>query len=332
MPITRRRLLPNLALLTPAALVSRAVAVSAAQPLFLQPSYPDGIGAHFSVTGAAPPYNPVDAFYLHANQPNPYRTDHAFVPVAWPVGDLTGFPVTGDARLYQYGTITPNDATGYGHTAAQMQDDTVGAYLRSADLFAGSPGNRMMIAPLYTFAAPPAPFSRSGGSLRVSLDLQVPTASDFHIPNISNTYTKIDLLFVCAPTGARLSVSCGLFVNNGNPTLEKIGYDPLTFTIIMFAQAQTVSRRITLLPGSSTLQSQKWLGWKHFDFTLSNPQFAGGLGDALSVARAYGYTLSTNPADYVLSALHLNAELHYTESTPATLGWSMRGLSVTQTD
>jgi hypothetical protein len=40
-----------------------------------------------------------------------------------------------------------------------------------------------------------------------------------------------------------------------------------------------------------------------------------------------GRVISTDPSQYVLAGVHLNAEFH-TRGQPAELGWSMRGLEL----
>ncbi len=97
--------------------------------LFQQPSYPDGIAPHFSVTGVVPASNPVGKFYLHANQPNPFRSDSSFVPVGWTVANKTGLHVPNDSINWQRGIFDARLNTAAGQTAAQVHDGVVGAYL-----------------------------------------------------------------------------------------------------------------------------------------------------------------------------------------------------------
>jgi hypothetical protein len=68
-----------------------------------------------------------------------------------------------------------------------------------------------------------------------------------------------------------------------------------------------------------------WTGWRHFQWTIDQAQFVAAL--KYLAAKYPGKITSTDPTQYVLVQVHLNAEFHYSP-TPAELGWSMRGLNV----
>lgn len=314
---------------------SAARASGSTTTLVRQPSYTDGIASHFSVSGVVPPYTPTDVFYLHANQASPFTSNGNFVPVSWDAASKTGLVCPPARRLWQRGIwvppSVPNGGTAVGHSAAQIYGGGVGAYLNSADLIDGSPYNRMMIAPTFTFGTPSSPFASSTAELMVLLDLQVPTATDFHAGNLSNTYIRYDLLFTCQQTGGRLSLSCQLFANNEYPTEDSANFDVGTSSVIIAPLVSPLGKLVTLQAGSAVYQPLPWSGWKTFAFSMSQSQFASALKKAQPVARQHHVTLNTNPADYVLSATHLNAELHYSKKMPATLGWSMRNLTLTLT-
>jgi len=77
--------------------------------------------------------------------------------------------------------------------------------------------------------------------------------------------------------------------------------------------------------GSESKMYAPWRGWRHFEYTVNRGNFA----DALRYLKEqYPDSLkSTNPDDYMLLQVHLNAEIQY-RSAPAELGWSMRGLTL----
>lgn len=220
--------------------------------------------------------------------------------------------------------------TGVGHTAAQVDGGRVGAYLNSRDLFTGSPGMRMMISPGYQFATTVTPFSAPGAVIAASVDLQVPSATNVPSHNLSNCYAKLDWLFMHVRNGARVSVSTGLFSNGGTPSQDGSGFDTLTNTAIADAFCAPFSQLVTIGAGSEAFQSQTWRGLRTFRYTMSQDQFAAALAAAAPLAAAHGYTLPVEPDQYAIASLHLNAELHYTHNKPATLGWSMANLQLTQ--
>ena len=332
--LTRRRVMTAASILAAPAVLRTALSATARAQggttvLLQQPVYDNGIVPNFSVTGQFPQYNPVGVFYLHANQPNPYRTDNLYVPMLWDAGAKTGLHCPPDRRNWQLGIWPPSDPSGTGlnHTTAQVYGGAVGAYLNSADLIHGSPESKMMISPNYQLATPRAVFTRPTSVVGVALDLQVPVATDAQVPNVSNTYVCLDMLFQCV-NGARLSVSNHLFNHGTSRYTDGANFDQPTQTTIVAPAVMPTSNFVTLMPNSATLQSQPWTGWKHFAFTVSQAQFAAGIAGVSRLAASQGYALSTNPGDYKLMSTHLNAELHYTPSMPSTLGWSMQNLAV----
>jgi hypothetical protein len=333
--IERRSLVAGLGILAAPAILRSSKCFASPATLFEQPALTGGVAENFSVTLVQPAYNPIGAFYLHANQPNPYRADHRFLPVNWDAGRVTGLHCTTAPKVRQAGIWVPSPTnpsvgTAVGHTVAQVDGEVVGAYLNSRDLFEGSPGNRMMIAPSYVFASPSVPFASLNSKLKVTLQLQVPAATSVDDSLVSNCYVKFDLLFIDQANSARMTLACGLFANGGVPQHDGSGFDTLTQTAIATGFAAPFSQLVTLCDGSEVAQAQPWRGFRWFAYTVDQSQFAAALLAAAPQAAAYGYTLSLDPADYALSGLHLNAELHYTTQEPATLGWSMRSLNLRQ--
>ena len=332
--LNRRQLTAGLCALSMPAIISRSRAANTSSVLFSQPSLSNGIGPNFSVTGQNPQYNPVGKFLLHSNQASPYRSDCRLVPVTWDAGVKTGLHCPNPRQGWQVGMWPTRNGqevgSPSGHTTAQVCGPVVGAYLNSTDLFRGSPGLRMMIAPQYIFPHAVRPFPGLGSVIGASLDLQVPEASSVASHNACNAFVKIDFLFVDQQNGGRMSLSCGLFSNGGFPTQDGSGFDNLSNTAIADAWVAPFSKLISVQHGSTYIQARPWLGFTPFAFTVSGAQFARALAQAAPQARANHYNLSLNPADYVLNSLHLNAEMHYTSKLVATMGWSMRNLTLSQ--
>ena len=139
------------------------------ETLFEQPSL-DGIAGNFFVPPAAHKPPPVGIFSLILWQPNPNRGDGMLVPTQWAAGAKTGFYPSAPVDRHQSGF---RDIPGT--TTVQADGDTVGAYINSADLPAGSHKYKMMITPQY-LASPAGrvrPFGQSGRAILISLELQV---------------------------------------------------------------------------------------------------------------------------------------------------------------
>ena len=311
-----------------AAALAVSTDASAQRLLFVEPLY-EGTAGHFSAAGQANPWNPKGIYYLHANQAPPEPT--SYQAANWDVGALTGLecpsPSTDQLGIGTSGEALP------GHTAAQICGG-VGAYMDSADLYLNSPGQRMMITPEITFDQAIQTFPAAASTLAVELHLQVPTATNTVLAgvpvNTSNCYVAEDMLFLDATSGGRLSLSVGLFGNGTVPLHDGSGFDSQSDTAIANGYAEPWSKVVTWVPGTALYQAAPWRGSRQFVFTVSQAQFAAAIALAQPRAQAYGRTLSTDPANYLLTATHLNAELHYTATMPTTLGWSMWGLAIVQ--
>ena len=146
---------------------------------------------------------PTGVFELVLWQPNPFARTALLVPTTWDAGSQTGFvpPSPSD-----HATRLPKPERGT--TTAQMDGDTVGAYLNSADL-PGSPDGPENDdhSPVHLSArgSEPVPFASSTSTLNAAMDLQVPTATG------SDTYVvAYDLLFK-DPNGLRVSFGVKIF-------------------------------------------------------------------------------------------------------------------------
>ena len=82
---------------------------------------------------------------------------------------------------------------------------------------------------------------------------------------------------------------------------------------------------VSMAAGSTVAGGDTWLGWRHFQWSISNAQFAAAL--KFLVAKYPGKITSLDPAAYVFSEVHLNAEFLYSPA-PAELGWSMKNMKV----
>ncbi len=287
---------------------------SAATILFEQPQE-SGIAGHLVVPTATHIPPPIGAFGLVLWQPNPNAANGQLVPTAWDAGTQTGFTPASPLTAMQLG-FQPKA----GSSTAQMDGDTVGAYLNSADLPGAPVGQKMMITPEFIFqpGSEPVPFSNSNSSLNGSLDLQIPTAAG------KDTYVVADLLFVGA-SGVRISYGIAIFDNGETRALVGTGYDVPSNSYMLNSPLGVDQRFVTQAQGSTSWTGVPWLGWQHFEWSISQAQFVAAL--KYLVAQFPGKVQSTDPTQYVLAEVHLNAEFHF-QPAPAELGWSMRGWKV----
>jgi hypothetical protein len=283
--------------------------------IFQQPQE-SGINGHLFVPLAAKAENlPVGEFGLILWQPDPSTSNGQLVPVTWEASSATGFAPSPPLTTTQLGFTSSA-----GTSTAQMDGDTVGAYLNSQNLPSSPTGQKMMITPQYVFASgtEPTPFANAGSILSSSMDLQVPVAVG------TDTYVVADFLFE-GPDGVRISVGVKLFGNGDAHPQVGTGYDAPSNSYMIDPPLGTDQQFVTVAPGSATTAGNPWIGWQHFAWSISQTQFVAAL--TYLAAQYPGKVPSTDPTDYVLAELHLNAELKF-QPAPAELGWSMRGWSV----
>jgi hypothetical protein len=253
-------------------------------------------------------------------QANPHKADGTLVPTTWAAGSKTGFYPAAPLEGKQLG-FEDRD----GSSTAQWDQDTIGVYLNSRDLPAETHKQKMMITPSYRFAndQEPQPFKGSGSVLRALLDLQVPTAVDEHTPG-SDTY--IVLIFVFKDKqGVLISYGVSLFRNGSTHSRVSTGFDSDSHSFMITSPLGEDEQFVSKAQGSSSKMNHPWRGWQHYEFSITQSNFAGAIR---FLAQQYpGDVKSSSPEDYVLASVHLNAELHF-HTAPAELGWSMRNLEV----
>ncbi len=282
--------------------------------LFQQPQE-SGITGHLLVPTATHTAPSKGAFELVLWQPNPYVSNGELVPTTWDAGAQTGFTPSSPLSTTQLGFQNK-----VGTSTAQMGGDIVGAYLNSNNLPSSPAGQKMMITPQFIFepGTEPVPFASSNSSLRASMDLQIPTAVG------ADTYVVADLLFT-GPNGVRVSYGVVIFHNGQTRSSVGSGYDAPSNSYMINSPLGVDQRFVAQVQGSASFTGTPWLGWQHFEWSISPAQFVAALN--YLDAEFPGKVQSTDPTQYVLAQVHLNAEFHF-QPAPAELGWSMRGWTV----
>jgi hypothetical protein len=248
-------------------------------------------------------------------QANPNAPNGQLVPTTWDAGSQTGFAPTGLLTGAQL--AFQNKA---GSSTAQMEGGVVGAYLNSANLPGSPTSQKMMITPQFIWEAgsEAVPFASSNSTLNASMDLQIPTALG------DLTYVTADLLFK-DPNGVRISFGVKIFSNGMTVPVVGTGYNAPGNSYMLNSPLEPNQLYLTLASGSAEWSSTPWLGWRHYQWSISQAQFAAGL--QFLVAQYPGKITITDPTQYVLAEVHLNAEFQF-QPDPAELGWSMSGWTV----
>ncbi len=281
--------------------------------LFEQP-VTSGIAGNFVVPPASHNAPPKGAFTMVLWQPNRFQSNGELVPTTWDAATQTGFTPS-NVALAQLGFQNLS-----GTSTAQIEGETVGAYINSVDLPPSTADQKMMITPefIFTPGSQPVPFANANVSLNGALDLQIPAAGG------KNSYVVADFLFE-DPNGVRISLGVKIFRNGGADTIVGTGYDTPSNTYMLNSPLAADQAYVTLAAGSATNTGDTWTGFRHFEWSVSQAQFASAL--QYLVATYPSVVKLSDPTQYVLAEVHLNAEFH-TEGQAAELGWSMQNMKV----
>jgi hypothetical protein len=272
---------------------------------------------------------PTGVFILDVEQPDPFTTNGELVPTAWNASSQTGFAPSNPI----------SDQLGFQNTSgtstAQMDAGTVGAYINSKDVpnspvvpggtgggcgnVTTAPSQKMMIAPQYAWSSGtgPIPFASSSTVLSGSLDLQVPTAS-------GEAYVVLDMLFEDT-NGGRVTYGVKLFANGVTNPVVGCGYNAPANTYKIDSPLGIDERFVSKAANSASDTGVPWLGWRHFEWSISQSQFAAAL--QFLEPQFPGKIQTVDPTQYTLTQVHLNAEINFAPG-PAEMGWSMSGLNI----
>jgi hypothetical protein len=235
--------------------------------LFEQP-LESGITNNMFVAHVTKAGMPQGTFDLVLLQPNPLTSNGYLVPTSWDAGSKTGFVPTSPSTA-QLGFLNK-----VGTSTAQMEGDTVGAYLNSEDLPTTLSNQLMMISPQYIFPSgvAPVPFASSDSLLNGEMDLQIPTAVG------KATYVSLDLSFL-GPNGVRISYSINVFHNEAPRALKVSStYDAAEHIYILDAPLEAGQQQfLTPVQGSASATGAPWSGWRHFQWTIDQAQFVAAL-------------------------------------------------------
>ena len=127
------------------------------------------------------------------------------------------------------------------------------------------------------------------------------------------------------PNGVRISYGVEIFRNGSRPQLVGSGYEVDSNSYMLNSPLGVDQQFVTKAHDSASATGTPWLGWQHFEWSISQAQFVAAL-DYL-VAHSPSKVQLTYPTQYMLVEMHLNAEFHF-QPDPAELGWSMHGWKV----
>ena len=206
-----------------------------------------------------------------------------------------------------------------GATAAEVTPDgsDIGVVINSGNLLDGGavPSGPMPFIPSWTPASPVMPFAgASDQALIASLDLQVPVCAVGGPRNFRDlgAYRPLFRPDRYEDISARWRSECRYFDSRGTSSLD-IGIDNGpggTGALYVVQPAGQPSPYDVVVPGAAHFAGAPWTGERHFALAIT----PGTLSHLISVVNANappGQQFSTNPADYQLSNVSVDAELEY---------------------
>ena len=275
----------------------------------LQQATVTGISGNLFVAGAKGAGGgdpPKGTFAMVSDQTNPLTGSGLFQVNTWDPSALTGFkPNNPSGAQLAYAATGPT-------TIAQYEGNTLGVYLRSADLPSGA--DQMIAA--QTFYAGLNLFTSSSVVLNESMMLQVP-ASDGATPFIAVKH------FFSGPTpNANFDIAVLLFHNGATKApAPSITYDAHTNAYVLEVALGAASSAPYLTSITGEYTGTPYTGFTPLAWSISQPQVVAAL-KALQAAYPAIYT-TTDPTQYQITNMHVNAEIRGLPNTD-TLGWSMQ--------
>ncbi len=240
------------------------------------------------------------------------------------VGDGSGLVALGLSAEDPGGTVM--ESTGDG--------SVVGAVINTQDLLDGGlvPDGPMALMAQWIAASPAALFAEvPGGTLLAQLDLKVPFNETPGGPGAQTTSDQIVLYLGLRDTVSGRDLAYGeiLFDSRGvaSPYFGADTGPGGTGAAIVEMAAGATSRFDTTVAGAASFQGGAYAGSKHFVFAVTAQNLLAAVTAANLEAGGGATALSTNPADYVLTNVSVDAEAEYF-STPDSFSYSVSGLTV----
>lgn len=236
---------------------------------------------------------------------------YPITPVAWDTAAGTGLQADPDGAMMAVSPALP------GSTMAQVSRDgsLVGVVIDSNDLLAGGsvPYGPLALTPVWTPAAPPVPFSGPAAQgLLLRADLEVPYVLAPR-GGTGASVSQIVLYFALHDNAGGRDLSYGQTVFDSRGTSSPyFGIDNGaggTGSVVVTAPAGAASPYDVVVPGAAGFQAVPWSGFRTFAFLVTPGTLLGAVNAANR--RDPGARLSTNPADYSISNVSVDAEIAY---------------------
>jgi len=230
---------------------------------------------------------------------NPSETGQFFVRAEQNAGGGVPTFVANGWAAHTYTGFTPNSpstaqlsyATGAGPTTTfQAENNNIGVYMQASDWSSGSPNGKFMFAP-ETLLAGASPFTNLSGTLKSTMKLQVPTATN----GGANPFINADFLFT-GPGGLPFTFNVGLFALSGTAALSASNDLGNTGDWIFVSPLLTSAPYSTYVTstGAGTYATSEFSGLTTYNFTVSAAQFTAALN--YMAAQTITGTLVTNAA------------------------------------
>ncbi len=253
--------------------------------------------------------------------------------VSWDVGDFTGLHVPEPKENYQRG-INGN-ADGYGWTAVQMYKNYAGVLINtwSASHDGDSIANGQM-SYWWMESDDVRPWTSTTSILKLSYYLMIPhgvnTSTGGHVGGVylvggAVAYSSTLLLLKDTVTGKEVWIVVNAydsrgddFFDNGEFIMYDTGYHP-TYIPMIESYYGSGTRFVYRGSNSSYSTGNMWDSWKYFEYRMNYDNFSYAIGQ---LNEQYEQNYSTDPMNYILLDITVQAEISWPQGGNGTIGIS----------
>jgi hypothetical protein len=285
--------------------------------LFQQPAIIDTKAAAACVIGEVHPQS--EHFYVRLGN---YGKATPIVPQAWDASGFTGLKVPPG---FQFG-ILPDANT----TAVQVHGREIGIWIDS-ERPRPALGALLPITPAHWWwdqAKAPRPFAEDGSTLRMTFDMQVPTASR---ESDAQPYITTNFLFLDSRSKKQFWLAANLFdlrpESQFPDTVHFDGWEGGTQIPILYSALNHKSQWMHPGKDSALFTSQPFTGYRRYEVRVTATELKNAI-HAMQAKFPATAAISTTASDYLLAHFNLNPEIHAPPGTRGTLGLSLRDIRV----
>ena len=244
-------------------------------------------------------------------------------PITWNVGDFTGLYVPEPKENYQRGI----NNSWYGSTAVQMYGTSAGVQVHTYSAPEHSSSNLAngQIAYRWLDSDDVRVWTEPTSIMKMGFYLQVPKV---YVEGGAVAYSNVILGFKDTVSGGQLWFIVNIYdIRGSSAFFEWVGWDSGT-NMPMVATYLGGGTRFAYISEKSNLSTgETWAQWRYFEFLVNRNNFTNAVQ---AINENYTLSLSTNPSDYIIELLTIQAEIYWPEGSNGHIGVSMRDINLSE--